>query len=264
MQITKEPTERKIIIVVDDVLKNKARDEEKKWSDVEFCKQHNTVVVNVDDDYEGDLFKKLKEKSLLQPGNTLLQDPYDTDRYMVLKAGDEQNLLDEVQNLLLNSANERWLRFNEIVNALGVKQCICVEEQTQTENKNTTVTHPYGSAKMDIKSDMMSKYRLELKSPGHTPNKEMAKTLLVKYHLEDDSALNSLINMRCNQENPLKEFGVDFQVCTEMSKVFELAIDINVPSLPKVPWLKKIFGGLNLKRTINNNKKSYVSFKLIF
>ena len=70
--------------------------------------------------------------------------------------------------------------------------------------------------------------------------------------------------MRCNQENPLKEFGVDFQVCTEMSKVFELAIDINVPSLPKVPWLKKIFGGLNLKRTINNNKKSYVSFKLIF
>ena len=257
MQIIKEPNERKIIIVVDDVLKNKARDEEKKWSDVGFCKQHNTVVVNVDDDYEGDLFKKLKEKSLLQPGNTLLQDPYDTDHYVVLKEGN-------VQNLLLESANNRWFRFCEIVNALGVKQCICVEEQTQTENKNTTGTHPYGSAKMDIKSDMMSKYRLELKFPGNTPNNEMAKTLLVKYHLEDDRELNSLINMRCNQENPLKKSKVQFQVCTEMSKVFELAIDINVPGLPKVPWFKKIVGGLNLKRTINNNKKSYVSFNLIF
>lgn len=257
MQIIKEPNERKIIIVVDDVLKNKARDEEKKWSDVGFCKKHNTVVVNIDDDYEGDLFKKLKGKSLLQPGNTLLQDPYDTDHYMVLKE-------DNVQNLLLDSANRRWFLFSEIVNALGVKQCIYVEEQTQTENKNTTVTHPYGSAKMDIKSNMMSKYSAGLQCPGATPNKEMAKTLLVKYHLEDDSILNYLINMRCNQENPLKELAFQFQVCTEMSKVFELAIDINVPGLPKVPWLKKIVGGLNLKRTINNNKKSYVSFTLIF
>ena len=261
MQITKEPTERKIIIVVDDVLKNKARDEEQKWSDVGFCKLHNTVVVNLDDDYEGALFEYLKGKGVLQPGNTLLQDPYDTDHYVVLKEGN-------VQNLLLESAKNRWSKFSEIVNALGVKRCICVEEQTQTENKNTTVTHPLGTAKIDIKSSMMTSYRSKETSPGATPNKEKAKALLVKYHLEDDPELNALINKRCNQENPLKKIDVQFQVCTEMSKVFELAIDINVPGLPKFPWFKKIFGGLigglNLKRTIDTNKKSYVSFNLIF
>lgn len=257
MQITKEPTERKIIIVVDDVLKNKARDEEKKWSDVGFCKLHNTVVVNVDDDYEGALFEYLKGKGVLQPGNTLLQDPYNTDHYVVLKD-------DNVQNLLLESAKNRWSKFCEIVNALGVKRCICVEEQTQTENKNTTVTQPYGSAKIDIKSSMMISYKSKLKFSGATPNKERAKALLFQYHLEDDPELNSLINMRCYQENPLNESKVQFQVCTEMAKVFEIAIDIDVPGLPKVPWLKKILGGLNLKRTINNNKKSDVSFTLIF
>ena len=114
------PKHRKIIIVTsdEDYLRN-----EDKFSD-----NPNVMVYNASVYPNEKMDKAIEERGLLKPGNVLLQDPCDWERYTLLSQDPYESLIPMVIN--------KYMAISQIARVLGAK-CFYMLQEEQ-DDSNTT------------------------------------------------------------------------------------------------------------------------------
>lgn len=224
-KLPENPAERQIIVVGDDVFLNKAREEEQAW----FAKRPEVCIMNVDDDWGGNLFDKLSRKALLVPETTLVQDPYETDLYLPLKE-------EEISNSLLESAKKRYRAFEEVVRKLGAVFMKIEEVQQRNYQGHVSANGNYKVVDANVKFDIARQLQESIESKstfkGGKPDVSAAYDILLRYNLAGDSELKSLIELR-RGDNPIITKEVKWRVCNELSTSLELGVKLALPGISK-------------------------------
>lgn len=246
-KLPENPAERQIIIVGDDVFLNQAREEEQAW----FEKRPEVCIVNVDDDWGGELFDKLSRKALWVPGTTLVQDPYETDLYLPLKE-------EEISNSLLESAKKRYRAFEEVVSKLGAVFMKIEEAQHCNQQGQVSVNGNYKLVDAEVKFDIARQLQetIQVKSTfkGGKPDVPAAYDILLRYNLTGDSELKSLIELR-RGDNPIIAKEVKWSACRELVTSLELGVKLALPGISK---------GGNLEANLKIASQSMLTWRVEF
>ncbi len=159
------------------------------------------------------------------PGDMLLQNPYYPNQYEVLDKAPQQFAL------------QRYLIFSTLCGHLGAKEVIIeeVEKRTSSRVQQLKVEGKIGigsgnitGQKEDLES-MLRKMTLSHDFTGGKPNIEKAKAWLRRTRLINDVEMFTLIEMRENQDNPVKTRKMTLDLSDETKQLFKVIGGLVIP-----------------------------------
>lgn len=239
------PTKRKVIVVLSSPKYEMLRIED----DDTWMEKDEILVINLGDRdiRNNELYKTLQEEGLLVNGNVLLQDPYKWDRYFI------SNDNGSVDNILKNSAINKYYLFSNLCSLLGAKSVECIETTLKT-TKGTYVGNMNGNynvvkGNIDIEQEKVNNFaqKLRLKDVYDSNNElniEEAKKFLQTHHLSNDIATSNLVDIM-STSHKLKERIVELDLTSEITNTLHIATNIS-----SVVW--KV--GADLKTTLENKE----------
>ncbi|HEY9826775.1 MAG TPA: hypothetical protein V6D19_15140 [Stenomitos sp.] len=170
------------------------------------------------------LEKKLDDSGLLEPGNLLIQNPYDTSDYVILDKASSTFAL------------TKYLHFTTLCGLLGAREVIVeqIEVKTLTGRQvfKGSLNNPFTEGKMEgvntTFEEIRNNIKLQSKFGGGEPNIEEADDHLRQYQLSNDISMKSLIDQR-KGTNPIKSRELILSLSEESKKNLKAITDIKVP-----------------------------------
>ncbi len=252
--ISKKPSERKSIVLLDGYSYNKI----KLSNNREWLGDKEILVLNLDDISKecskDKLYKKLENEGLLSAGNVLFQNPYEWDNY---------SLTDSVDNLIKNSSLYKHMLLSNICMILGAKSFLIKDVYASNSTSSNSVE--VSGSKMGIGGDTnfennisnAIKKEITLKDSfegNNKPNIEEAKEYLSKKHLTNDLTLLSLIESR-SFSNKLKNRKMTINLTSEIDKTLQIGAKIKIPT-----WSI----GADFERVCNNKEDIKMDIEIDF
>jgi len=218
-----------------------------------------SYVVNVDDPLHGPLETALDRAGLLEPGNTLVQSPYDPDRYLVVN-----------EPTTLEIAVQKLNYFVEFCQILGARSARAVEV-TRTSRSGTVTAKLGGSLSPSLPGpaalvpvkvsgstsiggglslEEEQRLSVECEWAGGPPSLDDAERFVERHRLLNDSTFTSLLQARRHRANPIAAKRFELELSEQATANLELASQL----VARVGWLKgsvdgKIQAALNQKRS---------------
>lgn len=171
-----------------------------------------------------DLEEKLDNSGLLEPGNLLIQSPYDSSDYVVLDKASSTFAL------------TKYLHFTTLCGLLGAREVTVeqIEVKTLTGKQifKGSIDSPYADGSIEAVNKTFDEIRnnIKLKSVfgGGEPNLEEAEAHLRQYQLLNDVSMKSLIDQRKGR-NPIKSRELTLSLSEESKRNLQVVTDIKVP-----------------------------------
>lgn len=171
-----------------------------------------------------DLEEKLDSSGLLEPGNLLIQSPYNSSDYVVLdKAYSTFSLT-------------KYLHFTTLCGLLGAREVTVeqIEVKTLTGKQvfKGSVDSLYADGNIEAVNrtfeEIRKKIKLQSKFDGGDPALEEAEAHLHQYQLLSDITMRSLIDQRKGR-NPIKSRELTLSLSEESKRNLQVVGDIKVP-----------------------------------
>jgi hypothetical protein len=186
--------------------------------------------------------------SEIQEGDILIKHPFEPDTYLnVVDAKDEIR-------------KDKWFKISEIAQCLGATGFTIEEAKESIESRTLDATlgikYKTVRSKSDLKKEETLKEKLGITISDKfggcrkiTDNSYLeAKELAIKYHLDNDSAIRSLIRMRNpSKENMLTNRSIHCEMTKELNSALDAAFSLNV--MPNVFSLDA-----NVKKTLETKE----------
>ncbi len=249
------PTKRRAIVVLSSPKYERLRAE----NDDSWMEKDEILVINLGDrEIRNDkLYKRLEEEGFLVNGNVLLQDPYKWNRYFI------SNDNSSIDNIIKNSAINKYYLFSQLCSLLGAKSVECTETKLKT-SKGTRVGNMdtnYGAinGKIDVEQEKADSFaqKLRLKDiydSNNEVNIEEAEKFLQLNHLSNDIAISNLVDIM-STSHKLKERIIELDLTTEITNTLHIATNIS-----SVVW--KV--GADLKTSLKKNEVISIRINIKF
>lgn len=171
-----------------------------------------------------DLEEKLDSRGLLEPGNLLIQSPYDNSDYVVFDKASSTFAL------------TKYLHFTTLCGLLGAREVTVeqIEVKTLTGKQifkgSIDSLHSDGSIEVVNRTfeEIRNNIRLQSKFGGSDPDLEKAEAHLRQYQLLNDMSMKSLIDQRKGR-NPIKSRELTLSLSEESKRNFQVVGNIKVP-----------------------------------
>jgi len=207
-------------------------------------------ILSLTDDLQGDLVNKLDKSGLLEPGNFLIQSPYDPSEYEVLDKASfnfvlaKYHLFTTLCGYL--GAREVSIEQIEIKNSKGeTKFQGSIETLPATGNlEGSQITYE------DIRNNIL----LHSTFPGSSPDVEAAEAHLAQHRLLSDMSMKSLISQR-KGNNPIKSRTLTLNLSQESVSTLRVAAGIKIPPI-NIPTC------VNLNAQLTRAKEESYNFTL--
>ncbi len=179
--------------------------------------------------YEKDskkFLQPLQEKGLIQSGNVLIQNTYNTEDYLKF---DEEQIKTEV-------IFRKWQHYITVCNYLGATKIDLLNEI----NKDSDNSNNFGAKilnplfKLNFKGKYFSKnieqqlYKMSASFTGTPPNIKLAEEYIDKNYLYKDKDITFLVD-NCKNNNRMLKFEQTLNLFSQIENGFNLAADINIP-----------------------------------
>lgn len=220
------PRLRKIIVVVDDTINNRARDKQLPWKTQ---KNPEVSILNVDEPNDIDLYADVinNTPSLLTPNTTWLLDPY-TLQY-------KQLLEDKIEGLLWDNVQRRIAILTLLVKNLGGKSIkinhiehhILKGKLDAKANYKVADVHLSGKIENDIKQTYEEKIIFQ---EDGKKDIAAAEKLLLSRNASDDKELNTLIEKRTGINCTLTD-EIKLTLNSSLIGSMELAVKLGLPGI---------------------------------
>lgn len=171
-----------------------------------------------------DLEEKLDSNGLLEPGNLLIQSPYNNSDYV---------LLDRASSTF---ALTKYLHFTTLCGLLGAREVTVEQIEVKTLTGKQIFKGSLGSSYADGKTDVTNRtfeevrnnIKLQSKFGGSEPNVAEAEAHLLQYQLSNDISMKSLIDQR-KGKNPIKSRELTLSLSEESKRSLQVITDIKIP-----------------------------------
>ncbi|MBR8834386.1 MAG: hypothetical protein DSM106950_10215 [Stigonema ocellatum SAG 48.90 = DSM 106950] len=183
------------------------------------------LPIPVRNEDKNDLFRKLEQDGLLSPGNLLIQNPYDTDKYV------------EAVEATSSFTVQKALHFSYFCQLLGAKKVFIDRmEVINTEGKIIFNTNIKGnslpaSGNVGTENTSFEKIKSQLKLDDSfikiEPNVTEAEKYLNQHHI-GDIIMNDLLQ-RCKKRLLLQSREVVLSLTKESQKNLKIALSIDIP-----------------------------------
>lgn len=242
--------ERQFIVVVDDCFLNEQSAQKSPWV---LVSDPRVFILNIDDDWEGRTYNKLKNFALLKPGTTLLLASHEESQYIELKQDTDIN------NILLESAKMRCLIYEEIVKHLGATY---IEQEVQ-ESKDQLINGKGNIKKIGMETNGAAKFSKKIKTalyrhshfPGSSVDIKKANEILIANNLQGDRELKNLINLR-NSNNPILSQNISYKAMSEIVSTLEFGLSCGLPGIKAI--------SANIDGVLNIAKETTIHIKITF
>lgn len=170
------------------------------------------------------LEKKLDSSGLLEPGNLLIQSPYNNSDYVV------------IDKAASTFALTKYLHFTTLCGLLGAREVTVeqVEVKTLTGKRifKGFIDDPRANGSIEAVNrtfeEIRNNIKLKSKFGGGEPDLEAAEAHLRQYQLLDDISMKSLIDQR-KGKNPIKSRELTLSLSEESKNRLQVVTDIKVP-----------------------------------
>jgi hypothetical protein len=171
-----------------------------------------------------DLEEKLDNSGLLEPGNLLIQSPYDSSDYVIL---------DKASSIF---ALTKYLHFTTLCGLLGAREVTVEQIEVRTLTGKQVFRGSLGSPYVDGKiegvnrtfEEIRNNIKLQSKFGGGEPDLDTAEAHLRQYQLSNDVSMKSLIDQR-KGKNPIKSRELTLSLSEESKRNLLAITDIKVP-----------------------------------
>jgi hypothetical protein len=171
-----------------------------------------------------DLEEKLDNSGLLEPGNLLIQSPYDSSDYVVLDKASSTFAL------------TKYLHFTTLCGLLGAREVTVeqIEVKTLTGKQifKGSLGSPYADGKIEAVNrtfeEIRNNIKLQSKFAGGEPDLDAAEAHLRKYQVSNDISMKSLIDQRKGR-NPIKSRELTLSLSEESKRNLQVVTNIKVP-----------------------------------
>lgn len=191
------------------------------------------------------LEEKLDSSGLLEPGNLLIQSPYDTSDYVMLDKASPTFAL------------TKYLHFTTLCGLLGAREVTVEQIEVKTlagkQIFKGSIDSPYTDGSIEAANrtfeEIRNNIKLQSKFGGGEPSLEEAEAHLRQYHLLNDISMKSLIDQR-KGKNPIKSRKLTLSLSEESKKNLQVVADIRIPVYA------------NLQAQVENVRKEVYEFTL--
>ena len=200
--------------------------------------------------------------------NSDIQFPVVIEKDVLIKHPFEPNTYLSIDDACNEIRIDKFFKIGEIAQCLGAKGYIVKEAKenigTRCFDANVGVTYKPIRTDLDIKKEETLKEKLGIELSDRfggckkiTEKSYLeAKELAIKYHLENDSAIRSLIRMRDpSKENMLTNRSIHCEMTKELNSALDIAFSLNV--IPNVFSLDA-----NVKKTLET--KETITLDILF
>lgn len=224
--LPKESQRRRAILVTssDDRAKIKNTTEARART---FRNNEGVAIISVPCDTSDTIVQELDERSLLTPGNFLVQSPYNPNSY------------EEISNAPIEFALTKLLCLSQVCRLLGAVELTFLSVEAQSEQGETVAKAEVGShgikGKVEGSHSTLSRLarRIELSDKFITNGKladvEAAMTHIRSYRLSSDPIFKSLIEAQTPGAAKLGERLLKMSLSREVSSAMKFAIGLEVP-----------------------------------
>lgn len=200
--------------------------------------------------------------------NSDIQFPVVSENDVLIKHPFEPNTYLSIDDACNEIRIDKFLKIGEIAQCLGAKGYIVKEATERIETRcfdaNGGIDHRQVGSDLNIKKEETWKEKLGIEISDRfggckkiTEKSYLeAKELAIKYHLENDSAIRSLIRMRDpSKENMLTNSSIRCEMTKELNSALDIAFSLNV--MPGVFSLDA-----NVKKTLE--RKETIILDILF
>lgn len=192
--------------------------------------------------------------------NSDIKFPVVSENDVLIKHPFEPNTYISVNDASNEIRKDKWFKISEIAQCLGATGFTIEEAKESIESRTLDATLGIKYKKVRSKSDLKKEETLKEKlgitisdkfggCRKITDNSYLeAKELAIKYHLDNDSAIRSLIRMRNpSKENMLTNRSIHCEMTKELNSALDIAFSLNV--MPNVFSLDA-----NVKKTLETKE----------
>lgn len=222
-QLPQNPDNRKFIIIVDDVNLNQARFSKPKW----FSQQGGSLcVINWDDlwsetvEYTDSLFKRLNKQGLISPTNqeegnytrTLVQDPYDKNKYHVLN---------DIWNVMYDIASDKFLIFEKLLEIVGTREAFAYKSNN------------FAVVSIDVPKMVMEAVNFSfVRQENSIYNQETIQNFLRGFNLYASNEMQGIVF----ESKSRKKTNREFYPYKEIAVTLKLGLELGIPGLVHFPY----------------------------
>ncbi len=182
-------------------------------------------ILSLTDDLEGSLVDRLESSGLLEPGNLLIQNPYDTSDYAV------------VDRASSTFALAKYFHFTTLCGLLGAREVIVeqIEIKTSKGRKLFKGALDAWGIKGNIKGqsntfeEMRNNIKIKSTFDGGKPDIRAAESYLRQYQLLSDVSMKSLTDQR-KGSNPIKTRELILSLSEESKKTLSVVSGLTIPN----------------------------------
>lgn len=223
-----DPSRRRVLIVVNkvDLMQSMIN------GDTEGLYNNQTHLVQfpIEEQGENRILERLDRKRLIGPGVILVQSPYDVDDYA------------EATDALEVFALQKHYHFSTLCMHLGAKTVMVEQVDKYYKKKKTSKRVEGGNivASGDIaqceeeENGFLGRINLFDEFDGTAPDVDLAEKFLINKGLIGDQCMLSLLEMRRNTNNPIKERKLVLNLSSEATKSVEFAARLRLPKTIKM------------------------------
>ena len=223
VQLPAKPDSRKFIIITTDIILNNARANREKWFSHQgesFCVINWDSVWSEEVVYTDILFKNLMANGLIQPRKeeendyirTLVQDPYNTNKYHLMEYYD-------IWNLMSDAGAEKFLIFERLLQILGAKKAY---------NGDTNFAYTTSLYTIDVARMVMDSIKLSFVQEKTSADRNEAAQKLLRYNnLYYSNEMQGIVyDSRSGSRTRRK-----FYPYKEIAETLKQGLDLGIPNL---------------------------------
>ncbi len=189
---------------------------------------HETHVIDLEgcDGIDTPAMRHLRDRGQLSPGAVLIQSPFSTDEYL------------PVEHAALSLARLKHMLFSALCRHLGASEVLVntVEARKRRLSQSGTVTVGGLTHRGDVSVDqtasdaLKSQMHLHDVFDGGGADIPEAERFLRTFHLDHDTELSALVDMRRGSGNPLRERTLSISLSREAESQIQVAARLQIPN----------------------------------
>lgn len=217
-----EPKDARVVLVVDQTDLERFEYDERG---AELLMNEQVGVVGFPVEKHNEVTRNLEARNLLDPGNMLVQSPYDPAVYAM------------AENATQQFAVEKHFAFLTFCAHLGATEVVVEQLEVTEETRRTLVDmkarHAVASGEVNVERELyeqlMNKLTVHDRYSGGEPDFDAAERLLDAKRLRGDSNLTSLLDIR-RSSNRLESRTVTLSLSDESRRNLSIAANLTVPA----------------------------------